>query len=73
LNNEDFTKNLKENKGLADALGWTEDIKVDGGFVKEGVKRLFYEIDQDHQKLQEINNKILNNIKSIEEVSRSEH
>ena len=52
LNPVDLTKNLLENKGLAGALDWTEDVKVDGEFVKGCVKKMFYVIDSDHNKLE---------------------
>jgi len=73
LNATDLTKNLRENKGLAAALEWTEDTKVDGEFVKGCVKKMFYEIDSDHNRLEEIILQILNDINSLEEAKRSEH
>lgn len=69
----DLARNLAENRGLAEAVGWDEHTKVDGEFVKSCVKKMFFEIDEDHAKLETIINNILHEISSLEESKRSGH
>ena len=70
---DELTRNLAGNRALAEAVGWDEHTKVDGEFVKRCVKKMFFEIDEDHAKLEAIINNILHGISSLEESKRSEH
>jgi mannose-6-phosphate isomerase len=43
---------MRENKALAKALEWTEHVKIDAEWVKHSVKKMFYEIDSDADRLE---------------------
>lgn len=69
----DLARNLTENRALAEAVDWNEHTKVDGEYVKNCVKKMFFDIDEDHAKLEKIIFELLHEISSLEESLRSEH
>jgi mannose-6-phosphate isomerase len=71
---EKLRENLIGNRVLGEVLGYQEgSTLIEENFLKQCVHQMFFVLDKDHEKLEEIINKLTNDIKSVEEGQRTEH
>lgn len=74
LNPEKMEINLKQNRVLAEVLGYKESLTaINEDFVKKSVHKMFYEIDSDLEALEKIINKLSEDIESLDPSNRSDH